>query len=499
MSPTMLIGIALIPFAVVLAMAVCGRPTMSGLKLLIVVMPLQAFGAIEAGFTIPWSYLVMLFILAGIMMRGEFISCRDIGCKAIVVYWSIALVATAIGYLGAEAISTPLAENMRFRAGPLRSPLQYALLIFHFSLFFVVVNFVRNRSEALGLLKIHLWVGFVMFVAGVGQMAAYLVDFPLKDITWSINLLGSSATYDYATVRHYTSGVADFSTRATFFESLSFADYISSVLPITLALWMSRSRDIRKRLGLLSTPVVSILGMLALFFTLSRSGWGALVVALIVLAVYLSPRVALMYIPAAAVVTSAAAFVMTKIGFFSTAEGTLISIVGERFDLQRIFMGPRARYFLVLWDSFKDHPWLGLGAGRFATSAPAVTGSDQVHSAHGPLWLALADFGLLGFVALAIFFTIVVVRLHRAIKHAPRKSVDRIVMIGLFASLCALLFQSLFVYDRLQFYFVFLLGLGALYAGWYKPNPAMNTNADERLQTIDDVGPGPGPHIDRDI
>jgi len=464
LSPAVIIGMSLVPFAAALAIAIIGRPTLNSLRLLVMVIPLQAFGAIEAGFTIPWSYLVLLFILIGVALKGEYITTRFPGGRLVLLYWTIALIATVAGYLFVQNISVNLSDTMRYRAGPLRSPIQYALLIFHFSLFFLVVNYVRYRDDADKILRTHLWVGFAIICLGIGQMAAHLLKFPLQDITWSIELVPNSSTYHYSQARMYSAGVADFATRATFLESLHLADYLNSVVPIIITLWISGSREIRRQFGLLASPWAAIAGLIALLFTMSRSGWGALVVSLIVLAICLSPRLVFIHLPIATAATSLVAAVMVKLGFFASSATSLWAVVTGRFDLEKIVMGPRAQYFLVLWESFQNNPILGLGAGRFAVTAPAMTGSDAVHSAHGLLWAALADFGLLGFLALATLFGFVLVSLVKAFRRLPKKSPQQVVMIGIFASLCALMFQSLFVHDRPQFYLILLLGLAVVYS-----------------------------------
>ncbi len=464
MSPTVVLGLGLAPLVAALAIAIVGRPTFKNLQWLIVVIPLQAFGAIEVGFTIPWSYLMLLFILIGVLIKGEYITSRFPGGRIVILYWTIALIATVAGYFFVQSVSATLSDTMRFRAGPLRSPIQYALLLFHFSLFFLFVNYLRDRLSADKILKIHLWAGFAVICLSIGQMAAFLLELPLLDITWSIDLVPNSSTYHYSEVRLYSSGVANFSTRATFIESLHLADYLNSVVPIAITLWISGSKEIRRQFGFLATPWMAIAGVIALFFTMSRSGWGALAVSALVLAICLSPRLFFVHLPIATVATSLVAAMMVKLGFFASSATSLWAIISERFAIEKIVMGPRAQYFVVLWESFRENPILGLGAGRFAVTAPAITGNDAVHSAHGLLWAALADFGLLGFLALASLFGFVMIYLVRAFKSLPRKSPQQIVMIGIFASLSALMFQALFVHDRPQFYLILLLGLAVVYS-----------------------------------
>ena len=134
----------------------------------------------------------------------------------------------------------------------------------------------------------------------------------------------------------------------------------------------------------------------------------------------------------------------------------------RRFQFEQILLGPRAEYFLVLYDSFSNNPWLGLGAGNFAIVGAAATGSDQVHSAHGLIWAALADYGIIGCIMLTSFLAVILYQLGKTIKALPKHASIRIVGVGIFASLIALYFQSLFVGDRIQFHLILLLALAAV-------------------------------------
>lgn len=462
MTPEILTALFLAPFLIGTVIVLIGRPVESNIKLLIVLLPLQAFAAIEIGFTVTLSYLMLLAIIISILFKGDRLSVPKIGGKFIITYWSVALLATLLSQFDSSSVTTIVNDNMRYRAGSMRSVLQYGLLIFHFSLFFIIVNYVRTKDNAASLLKIHLWVGFVLFCLGISQAVSYLFDLPLADFTWAFNLIDHSSTIAYGKTRIYNAGVADFSTRTTFQESLHFADYLNSVIPLMLALWIGKSKELKNRFGFLVSPVAVTIGLLAMMFTFSRSGWGGLLLGIIIIVLWVSPKKALVHLPLAVSGMFAGLWVMMQIGFFKISDGSVWEIFTGRFELDKILMGPRAQYFLVLFDSFQEHPIFGLGAGQFALAAATKTGSDQVHSAHGILWAALGDFGLIGFFVLFGFLVSVLVALYKTIKRLNNNNEYRIILIGLFASLCSLYFQSLFVGDRIQFYLVFLLGISVV-------------------------------------
>jgi hypothetical protein len=154
---------------------------------------------------------------------------------------------------------------------------------------------------------------------------------------------------------------------------------------------------------------------------------------------------------------------LIKIGFFDSSASTLGGIITGRFNWYFVLNDPRAGFFLALWESFTQHPVLGLGAGNFALWGAAYTGSHLLHSAHGFVWAGLADFGLLGFAALILVFVGLFRRLNRAIRSIPRQSAQRILLVGLFAALVATFFNAQFGGDRPPFHLLFIMGLAAAY------------------------------------
>lgn len=478
MSPAMLVGVALLPLILAVAIILMGQTTINNLKLLIVLIPLQAFAVFEIGFTVTLAYLALVIMIVSIIMKGYKIDTSIIGGRLIILYWLIAFIATVNGLLNYGVATEITGEGMAYRVSSMRPALQYGLLLFHFSLFFIVVKFVQKEKEAFSLLKIHLCVGFILMCLGIVQSISFAFDLPLKDVTWAIPILDNSATIDYGKVRLYSAGVSNFSTRTTFRESLDFACYLNSTLPIIIALWFAKSKEIKHLFGFLATPTASIIGILAMLLTFSRSGWGGFAVAMLILIIWLAPRTAFIHIPIATAVTSLSVGIFAKLGFFSGTAGSFFEIITGRFEMDKILLGPRAQYFLVLWESFKEYPLLGLGAGRFALAGAAATGSDQVHSAHGILWGALADFGLLGFVILFAFMLTILISLYKTIRNLDKHSPQRVILIGIFAALCAMYFQSLFVGDRIQFYLVFLMGLSVVLINIAKGkvNKSLQTN-----------------------
>ncbi len=456
-------ALSMFPLALALGIYVASRPPKQSLLFLTAVLPFEAFGVIEAGFTVPPAYLVLFAILGGLIARGD----SGLGTAgrtgSVKTYLAIATVTTLFAFGTTVLPQVDLSANMQYRAGWWRSPVQLALLIFHFSLFFVIVQYIRGRTAAEALLKVHLWTAICLGCLGIYQIFAYSLNLPFADCTWSINLVDHSASVKYAAIRHYSAQVADFSTRATFPESRNFGEYLLSAVPIMAALCISRRPEIRQRFGFPASPWAVAIGLTAIFFTMSRSAWILIVPALLYVGWKLSRRQLLLIIPGALVLLSVVVVAINQVGYFGGSTGSLFEVIGGRMNWFYIVNDPRIWHFLVLWESFAQHPILGLGAGNFALWGAAFTGSPLLHSAHGFAWATLADFGLVGFVSLVVAFIILLRRLSRAIKFSPSGSTDRVIMIGVFSALLFTLFNTCFGGDRPPFYLMLLMGLAAVY------------------------------------
>lgn len=438
-----------------------GKSTRESLNLFAIFVPIQAFAVIEAGFTIPPIYLLLMLILSGVYLRGDRLSADFPGGKLVVAYLATAVVSTIYAAVFVDPPDVHFADWMRFRASSFRSPLQLMLTIFHFAPLFLIAAAVRTRDSAEALMRVYLWTGFTLVLLGMYQVIAYVLDLPLKDFTWSINLVPNSTELSYGKVHTYTAKVTNFSIRGTFIESRMLADYLLSVVPITTALWMTGSRAIRERFGRLALPFVSILGLLAIFFTMSRSAWVFLAVGLAVAGVCISPVKFIKRGVVAFVAMLGVSSIMIKAGLFSV--GSFTEIIAGRMNLVDLATDPRIQFLIVLWDVFANNPILGVGAGNFSIFAAAALDAPVLVSAHGVLWEALAEFGLVGFLLLLSAFVSIFVSLIKAIRRCD-DTASRALLVGFLSAMTALFLNSFTGSDRPPFYLIFCMGMAAVYS-----------------------------------
>jgi len=459
----MILAVSLLPLGMTSMLAIAKRPVDLNLKLFAILVPLQAFGAIEVGFSIPPIYLFLVCMLLGVLARGDRLNLGASGSKWLLAYIGVVIVSTAYAKFYIQPPQVELDVAMRHRGGSMRSVLQLLLTIFHLAPFFLITTAIRTRETADSVLKVYLWTGVGLALLGIYQIFAFALDLPFKDITWSINLASDSSAYHYSDIRYYSARVASFSTRATFIESRIFADYLLSVVPIAAALWLGRTRELSSRFGRLAAPFATVAGLLAIFFTFSRAGWISMAIAVFVLGLLMKPA----KLVKAGVVGVLAMIVMTalfsKLGFFSDSVGSLWDVFAGRMNARDIIFDPRFTFLLVLWDLFLSHPILGVGAGNFSFFAAAALNSPLLISAHGVLWEALAEFGLAGFTCFLAAILAVMLRTWRAIRLTDSDS-SKALLVGLLASFVALFANSFTGSDRPPFYFMFAMAMCAVYA-----------------------------------
>jgi O-Antigen ligase len=140
----------------------------------------------------------------------------------------------------------------------------------------------------------------------------------------------------------------------------------------------------------------------ALLLTSSRGAWMAVVAGAAALALFRAPAVR--------------AGVLALVGLFALGVvGAVVVTVGDLGSL-----GNRVRYWEIAWDDFRDHPWLGSGAGTFGdyllTHDPTAPFSRTAHS----LYLqSLAELGPLGLALVLVTVAVPLVALAAARRRDP--------------------------------------------------------------------------------
>ena len=418
-------------------------------------LPLEAFGRMEIGFGIPPAYVLLPCVVIGMIIRQERFSLHLREHRWLWLF----LVLSGFSVLLAAPVQQGVWEStVAVRATFFRSPIQFGLLLLHVLAFGLTLHFAQRQDWLVRALRVYLSIGGALACYAVYQVAAAHFRLPGADITWAIDLAGSS-TYTYGETRYYSGVVVDFAPRATFKESLHFAYYILSFLPLAWGLFARPQATRRLGFRPVHVSALALLGSVALLLTFSRSGWGAFIVALMVLVLGLKRRGGLRVLLTSTIVILAGLLLMSAVGLFTTDTG-IYGVLKTRLALDRILADPRIFYLGILLESAVHHPFLGVGVGNFAITGAAAYNSPTLHSAHGIFWAACADSGIPAMAALLAFFGTILIRLRRVWRTSSDEA-HRCLALGLGASLAGLLAQSFFFGDRPEMHLLFITGLAA--------------------------------------
>lgn len=245
------------------------------------------------------------------------------------------------------------------------------------------------------------------------------------------------------------------------------AHFMEMTLPLALAITLSR---LPNQLRAVATIVFG-LGLLGLYMTLSRGGWGA---ALFGFAIVLlgnqqwrrkreRPRMVVYTL-----LTGLAALLIVTLLL-----PTLIARISQFTEMSWLF---RLRTYDIAMQIARDHPLFGVGANNYLqVSAPYSEGilfawPDAI--VHNVYLLVLSETGIVGLMGFLVFL-LATWRLARRLIRDP-DHLKSTIALGVWGGICALLIHSmlgwLFRYDPIFTLFWFYIGL--LIALWRVPSGA---------------------------
>lgn len=267
-------------------------------------------------------------------------------------------------YLGIVALSMLAAENVTL------SLFQMFLFVEIFLLYWYVATHVRTRDDVL----------FVITVLFLGMIAESVVIIALRYIGETIEVAGVTMRADGSRIGGTVGG-----------PNGAGAYYALLLAPAMSAFLFVRKKNLPVLLGLVATG----LGMVALFFTLSRGAWMGFAVSMAVLlllawrAGWLSPRFLLVAVLAVAI-----------------AAGLWPTILGRLLGNDEGAAESRIHLMALAWRMIRAKPLLGVGANNFAWSmfdylTPEFSSVwlRVVHNRYMAIWAETGLGGLIAFLA----------------------------------------------------------------------------------------------------
>lgn len=332
--------------------------------------------------------------------------------------------------------------------GLLNTPnLTRSLLVLGFTLFtmaiaLVVPNIIRQPRQIQYCVRALLLSCGVVSVFGIYQFMGDLIGLPTT-------LTGLRA--------QYTKDILGFPrVQSTALEPLYFANYLLIPLGLALSLIFSKVKAIKP----LILVAVSILGSVNLILTVSRGGYIAFGVLVVLLALIyhkalLRPRTLISIF----LVTALIGFVSIRFINVTKQWDTFVQHVGNIFG--GASYSERIETFTIAERIWLAHPWFGIGAGGFGPYAsyhPLIQPSEGYKIVNNEYVELLAETGVFG---LSIFIIMIVIVLVRSWKAWWRghDAILRAILVGLVTAFLAILAQ----YNTFSILYImhiwFLLGL----------------------------------------
>jgi O-antigen ligase len=231
---------------------------------------------------------------------------------------------------------------------------------------------------------------------------------------------------------------------STWFDPNFIGGFLAFVLPVTiaLALYFKRKKKIRMAVFLLAA---SLIGLIALYLTFSRSGYLALIVSLGILTFFKSRKLLLGLIIAGIIGFTLSPRVQDRtIEAVDSAKG----FIG--LDSQKP-LDPTAELRVYSWqfarEIIADYPLLGAGFGRYATEINhRGHGLLSDHSSGGSdsslltIWAQTGIFGLLSYLAIGFVAAVTAIRRIR-----KKNDFDSYLLLGLLSGFAGMMVHSVFV------------------------------------------------------
>jgi len=231
---------------------------------------------------------------------------------------------------------------------------------------------------------------------------------------------------------------------STWFDPNFIGGYLAFVLPVTIALGLYYKRKKKTYMAFLLFAA-SIIGLLALYLTFSRSGYLALIASLSILTFFKSRKLLIGLVIAGIIGFSVSPRVQERtIEAVDSAKG----LIG--LDSQKP-LDPTAELRVYSWqfarEIIADYPLLGAGYGRYATEInQRGHGLLSDHSSGGSdsslltIWAQTGIFGLLSYLAIGYVAAITAIRRIR-----KKSDFDSYLLLGLLSGFSGMMVHSVFV------------------------------------------------------
>lgn len=415
----------------------------------ILTLPLEATLVIEAGFTIRPSYIALLFIIPVVLIyRGRIGSFKSPFNLYVFVYIIVVFLS-----LGMTVFFPPpevtLDETMKYRGVSFRGIIQFFLLIFFTFGYFLTIYFCSHKKRLFKALNVYVGVVLILSLYGIYQFFAVCFGLPFVDIT---NALGTGGS-----VYSYYDNPIFFRSHATFQEPLIFGNYLLSVVPFLLTIYLYRNKvgtvkDTSDNL-LYSKLIPIVIMFIALFSTKSVSAWIGCFCACLFLLLF-AKEVKYKFKIVSMLVATVIVIGFLIVFYLPDYENVINVIFLER----QVSFDTRLSYWSYIFDLWKQYPILGVGIGNYGFYSAQFFGHSLLGTANGVFWQALVETGILGFFAFCFLVFYYYKILFKTLKNV-KDTLWYPYILGYLAGFTGMMVQYISFGDRLNMYVWFFIGI----------------------------------------
>lgn len=382
-----------------------------GIFLVALLLPFERLGSYEmSGLTIRPSQLV--FILTLVCWITWALVHKKFSLAKNPIFWP------AMVFIGLNVLSITNALNVE------RSTMVLLFTAFTILISFIIPNLVDDQEKLKKLIWFLLLGYLLVTLFGLFQFLGDIIGLPT-----SITGLRE----------HYTKEILGFPrVQSTTLEPLYFANYL--LLPISLlyAWFLSKSSKIKS----LHLILLLALGVVNLILTVSRGGYIALAVSIIVVSLFLVKKIikpkniAIILIILVIIGLVSVRFLNLDNAFEKFKEHALAIFYGASYN-ERVYTFEQAQ---IIW---QQNPIIGQGPGSFGpylSAHPYVTPPEGWNIVNNEPLELLAETGILGLLAIIVIALILIFRTIKAIRKANNPYLKAIA-IGLLAAFLGVVVQ----------------------------------------------------------
>ena len=397
----------------VILYAVFLRWPMFGILAMVFLLPFERIGAVDfGGTTVRPSQVVAVALIAAWLTRSAWRGKLNWRPQPLIIPLCAYLVILGIGLTHA--------------ANPTRGLMVFAFTAFTLAVSVIIPQIVRTEAQANRVVYILLISTAIVSAFGLFQFLGDLAGLPTS-ITGLRDL--------------YTKDVLGFPRiQSTALEPLYFANFL--ILPLSLLTASLFSRVQRK--GFFGLPLLLLAG-LVLVLTVARGGYLAFAASVIVIIIFSLRQ----FLHPGRILAFGASILIVGVLAMQLLGGGTDAFSAQKFTghITNLFTGASYEERIATFDlaiqAFHEQPLVGIGPGQFGPYAsinPSYEPKDGWKIVNNLTLEVLAEAGMLGLIALALAFTILIARSVRAIRRAQSPNL-RALLVGGLAAVVGILVQ----------------------------------------------------------